>query len=90
MIYAHAAPAVCAFSWIGLQIAVGRRVLAPQCPWFALPTSGVPAQSQVSMHPGIWGLERAQEGHEVGLFLGGEPNVETVVVEGDHVVERGG
>src|ERR671938_1312994 len=44
---------------------------------------------QVSMHPGAWGLERAQEGDEVGLFLRGEPNVEAVVVEGDHVVERG-
>jgi len=65
----------------------------------AAPPHGVPApseamyegpQSQVSMYPGIWGLERAQEGNEIGLFLGGEPNVETVVVEGDHVVERGG
>ena len=77
----------------------GEGVLAPQCPWFALPASGVPAQSeaifegpqsQVSLHPGNQGLERAQEGNEIGPLLRGEPHVEAVVVEGDHVVERGG
>ena len=63
---------VCAFSWIRPPPAVGRRVLAPQCPWFALPASGVPAQPQVRISDRCRFARRARTWYgEDGAFRAG-------------------
>jgi len=62
----------------------GAVVLAPQCAWFTLPASGVPAQSQASSDPtpagggdcGARALHEGRPGAPRILFGGVEPRLE--------------